>query len=266
MKFNQRNVRERQGSTTTRAVAGVLVLALGLAACSGAADSEPSPTTTTSAVSETTTVAPVDQISEDGAVVDVDNEGTTSVDESQLETQLAAIPAGTLTPEEVDGLLWMREEEKLAHDVYVALYDMWQVRIFSNIARAELTHTDSVKTLLDRYELDDPAVNNPDGVFTNPDIQALYDELVAKGSESLTEALLVGALIEDLDIFDLQSLATDVEDLAMVYASLEKGSRNHMRAFISNLEQRGETYTPSYLTPEAFEAIISTPMERGPSA
>jgi hypothetical protein len=237
---------------------------MSLAACSGATDSDPLPTTTTPGVPEATTAAPIDQISGDEAAVDVDDEGTTSVDQSQLETQLAAIPVGALTTEEIDGLMWMREEEKLAHDVYVALYDLWQVPIFSNISQAEQTHTDAVKTILDRYQLEDPAIDNPDGVFTNPDIQALYDDLVAQGSGSLVEALAVGAHIEDLDIFDLQALNTDTADIALLYANLEKGSRNHMRAFVSNLERRGETYTPVYLTADAFAAIISTPAERGP--
>lgn len=257
-------MKKRDDSVRTRGVAAIVVLALSLAACSGAMDSDPLPTTTTPVVPEATSVAPIDQTSGGGAVVDVGDEGTTSVDQSQLETQIAAIPAGALTTEEIDGLMWMREEEKLAHDVYVALYDLWQVPIFSNISQAERTHTDAVKKILDRYQLEDPAIDNPDGVFTNPDIQALYDSLVAQGSGSLVEALAVGALIEDLDIFDLQALDTDTEDIALLYANLEKGSRNHMRAFISNLERRGETYTPVYLTAEAFAAIISTPTERGP--
>jgi hypothetical protein len=241
-----------------------VALALSLAACSGSTDSDPAPATASAAGPATTSIAPVDQTPGDEAIVAIDDDGATSVEQSQLETQLEAIPAGTLTTEEIDGLMWMREEEKLAHDVYVALYDLWQVPIFSNISRAELTHTDSVKTILDRYQLEDPAIDTPDGVFTNPDIQALYNDLVAQGSESLIEALKVGALIEDLDIFDLQALATDTPDIALLYANLEKGSRNHMRAFISNLDQRGGAYTPVYLTPDAFAEIISTPTERGP--
>jgi len=241
----------------------MVVLALSLAACSGPTDSEPAPTTATAIVSETTTVAPIDQTSADEAALDVNDEGTTSVDQAELEAQVTAIPASTLTTEEIDGLLFMREEEKLAHDVYVALADMWQTRVFSNVAGAELTHTDAVKAVLDRYDLLDPALENPPGVFANADLQNLYDELVDRGSESLVEALKVGALIEDLDIFDLRSFQTDTPDIALLYANLEKGSRNHLRAFISKLEGQGATYLPEFLTPEEFEAIISTPTERG---
>lgn len=261
MKLKQRNT--GQGSSRTRGTAAMLILALGLAACSGETEAELSSTEATSPSAEATTTIPAEQASLDAAVVEVDADGTTTIDQSQLEAQLATMPTGTLTPEDEEGLLLMREEEKLAHDVYVALYDMWQVQIFSNISDAETTHTDAVLTLLDRYGLDDPVDDNPEGVFTNPELQELYNDLVAQGSESLVEALKVGALIEDLDIYDLRSLETQVADIAQVYDSLEKGSRNHMRSFIKNLEQQGETYTPMFLTPEEFEEIVSTPTERG---
>ncbi len=138
------------------------------------------------------------------------------------------------------------------------------MRVFSNIAEAETTHTGAVQTLLDRYGLDDPVGDNPEGVFTNPDLQALYDELVDRGRATLVEALKVGALIEDLDIVDLRSLQTDTAaDIATVYANLEKGSRNHLRAFISNLDRRGETYIATYLTPAELEEIVGSPTERG---
>lgn len=141
---------------------------------------------------------------------------------TELEDQLASLATGTLTPEEVAGLVWMREEEKLAHDVYVTLYEQWQIQAFSNIARSEVTHMDAVKTLLDRYGLADPAAANPVGVFTNPEIQTLYDELVARGRTSEIEALRVGATIEDLDIVDLQQRASTTPDIALVYDTLER--------------------------------------------
>jgi hypothetical protein len=168
-----------------------------------------------------------------------------------------------LTEAEEEGLMYMREEEKLAGDVYDAMYDQWGLQIFDNISDAEVMHTDSVKTLLDRYGLDDPAAGLAPGEFTNPELQALYDELVATGSQSLTDALLVGALIEDVDIFDLQNLESDNPDIDLVYSNLERGSRNHMRAFVGQLERNDVEYTPTYLSQEAFDEIISTPNEMG---
>ena len=193
----------------------------------------------------------------------VDSEGTTRMDGSVLQTQIDALPKATLTAAETAGLLQMREEEKLAHDVYVALYDKWQVKTFSNISSAEQTHSDAVKTLLDRYTLSDPAAGNAAGVFTNPDLQSLYTTLVAQGSTSLVDALTVGAVIEDLDIADLQTLATASPDIKLVYDNLEKGSRNHMRAFAKQLTKNGATYTPTHITQAAYDAIIASGTERG---
>jgi hypothetical protein len=159
----------------------------------------------------------------------------------------------------------MREEEQLAHDVYVALGDTWGLRIFENIAASETTHIDAVASLLDRYGIDDPALGNETGTFTDPAIQQLYDRLVTDGSVSLDEALAVGAFIEELDIRDLQTraAATEIVAIAAVYADLERGSRNHLRAFTSQLDARGVVYEPTQLDPAAFEAIVSSETERG---
>ena len=109
----------------------------------------------------------------------------------------------------------------------------------------------------------DPVAHDPFGVFADPAIQALYDELLARGSVSLVDALMVGATIEDLDIVDLRERATDTPDIARVYANLEQGSRNHLRAFVTNLTRRGATYTPTDLTLDEFDAIVSSSQERG---
>jgi hypothetical protein len=181
-------------------------------------------------------------------------------------TPTVSDPIGSsLTDEEIAGLMWMREEEQLAHDVYVVLGDLWDLRIFDNISGAETAHIDAVTGLLDLYGLDDPAAGNDLGTFTDPTLQRLYDQLVADGSRSPEAALEVGAFIEELDLVDLaaRSAATDTPEISAVYANLEQGSRNHLRAFFSQLESRGVTYTPTQLEAATFDAIVSSDMERG---
>jgi hypothetical protein len=182
-------------------------------------------------------------------------------------TEAAAIQPGgdVLAPDAVDGLLWMREEEKLARDVYRALSELWDLPIFANIADSEQTHTGAVGDLIDRYDLPDPMTDDVPGVFVDPTIQALYHDLIEQGSQSLVDALIVGATIEDMDIVDLQLRRTGVEAIDLVYANLEKGSRNHLRAFIRTLERQGGKYVPAYLTVAEYEAIIGSPIERGRS-
>lgn len=171
----------------------------------------------------------------------------------------------TLSGAEADALMYMREEEKLARDVYTALYQKWNVPVFANISDAEQRHMDAVLCLLNKYGLADPAAGNPAGTFTNKSLQALYNKLYAEGAQSVLKAYLVGASIEDLDIADLldRMKTADNADITAVFGELMKGSRNHLRAFVRNLGQLGADYTPAYISPTAFEEIISTPRETG---
>lgn len=180
---------------------------------------------------------------------------------------LNLLPAasGDLDANETAALLYMREEEKLAHDVYLTLSSQWDLPIFQNISQSEQTHTDAVKALIDRYDLADPA-SNAVGVFTNPELQALYDTLVARGNKSLSEALMVGAAIEEINILDLEeSLSqTGNADIQQVFSNLKSGSYNHLNAFTSTLyKQTGEIYQPQYLNFEISQAIINAGTNTG---
>lgn len=172
-----------------------------------------------------------------------------------------------LSQAEIDGLIFLWEEEKLARDVYLFLYDAWDQWIFENIAASEQQHMDAVKKLLDKYGLDDPAEGQPNGVFTNQFLQELYNALTAQGSEFPLQALIVGATIEDMDIFDLQTLLAETvtsDDIRRVCENLMKGSRNHLRAFVGQLELLGESYDAQYLSQEEVDAIVNSEWETGP--
>jgi hypothetical protein len=199
-------------------------------------------------------------------VLSVTESTAASVDLSAAETTVNSITVGGLSDAEVEGLLYMREEEKLARDVYLSLYAAWEIPIFQNIASSEQQHMDAVKRLLDEYGLQDPAAGQAPGAFVNPELQKLYDQLVEQGSQSLADALRAGAAIEEIDILDLEARAgqTDNAAIQQVYANLMKGSRNHLRSFVSTLErQTGETYQPQYLESAEYAMIVSTPRERG---
>jgi hypothetical protein len=169
-----------------------------------------------------------------------------------------------LNPEEIAALLYMREEEKLARDIYDAMYELWGQPIFQNISASEQKHMDSVKTLLDRYALTDPVLEA--GSFSDPNLQSLYDQLIAQGSISLPEALKVGAAIEEIDILDLEERIqkTDHADIQLVFNSLMRGSYNHLNAFTRILSsQAGETYEPQYLPFETYATIVASQAGNG---
>ena len=187
------------------------------------------------------------------------------VNVSLMYSNINALPKQPISEEEKEGLIEMREEEKLARDVYLTLYNKWKLQIFKNIAESEQTHTDSVKYLLDRYGIEDPVKSDEIGKFSNPKFEQLYKDLVEKGSKSEVDALMVGATIEDLDIADLEHWInkTDNEDIKFVYENLMKGSRNHLRAFVRMLNNYGANYSPQYISKEEYGQIINSSMERG---
>ncbi|MEN8806952.1 MAG: DUF2202 domain-containing protein [Desulfobacterales bacterium] len=143
----------------------------------------------------------------------------------------------SLSEKEKEALLFVREEEKLARDVYLALGEKWELAVFSNIAESEQQHMDKVLYLLGKYGLQDPAENKQIGEFTNQDLQTLYNELLAQGIQSVTEALRAGVIIEETDIADLEDHLelTDNNDIIQVFTNLLNGSENHLAAFNSHL-------------------------------
>ncbi|MFB3777547.1 MAG: DUF2202 domain-containing protein [Bryobacteraceae bacterium] len=154
--------------------------------------------------------------------------------------QAAPAPTQPLTADETKWLLFMREEEKLARDVYTALYETSKLNVFRNIARSEQRHFDSVGLLLERYGVSEPVNSQPE-VFTNATLQTLYSKLVADGTTSPAAALKAGVTIEEQDIADLEAAiaATRKTDIKRVYTNLLSGSLNHLEAFQRQLEMAG---------------------------
>ena len=172
----------------------------------------------------------------------------------------AVIQGAELTEAEIEGIRFMREEEKVARDVYIYLYEIYPLRPFLNISKSEQAHMDAIKYLIDIYDLEDPVGDNPEGVFQNEELQELYDALIEIGSTSREEALKVGALIEEVDIIDLRteldSNASN-EDVIRVYTNLCKASEAHLRAFTGVLALYGVEYAPVKLSQEEFDRIMA---------
>lgn len=179
-------------------------------------------------------------------------------------TELLAAPGdscdftATLSEKEIEGILEMREEEKLAHDVYLTLYETHGHVVFSNIAKSEKAHTSAVLHLINGFGLIDPAYEEK-GEFANELYATLYKDLTEKGNTGLAEALKTGAFIEEYDIADLQRLLeeTENETITRVYGNLLRGSKNHIRAFTNALKRIGETYTPTVISQEEYESILN---------
>lgn len=172
-----------------------------------------------------------------------------------------------LSSTEIANLQFMREEEKLARDVYLTLDGYWgtQSKVFANIAESEQEHTSSVDYLMDRYDIDDPVLHDDIGLFNNPELQELYDTLVEKGTQSFIDGLYVGALIEEVDMEDITSAIseTDERPIILVYSNLLDGSENHLRAFVDVIEEQGLVYEAQVLAADEIEYILEATSDSG---
>jgi hypothetical protein len=199
--------------------------------------------------------------------------GASPIDESDqdpVSVQAVEAPTTAAASEvpgeaEADGLLFMLEEEKLARDVYRTLGEIWDTPVFSNIAASEQRHMDAILGLITTYGLDDSMYDETVGRFENRELQTMYDDLVDMGSQSVEAALEVGAIIEEVDIADLEEYLgqTTAEDTTRVYENLLRGSRNHLRAFVSQLEAAGVDRAPYLLETGDYESILALGTERG---
>ena len=196
------------------------------------------------------------------SLLNVSGNGTTSVIAANV--QSAFVETSALSDSELASLLIMKEEEKLARDVYSVLFQKWGSQIFSNISAAESNHLNAIVLLLTNYGATDTSLGEA-GVFTDSEVQNLYNELIANATLSIEAAYKTGALIEEMDIKDLNEALIGItnENIIMVFDNLLKGSRNHLRAFNLQLTTLGVVYSPVFISQTDYDLIVNTAMEKG---
>lgn len=147
--------------------------------------------------------------------------------------ELSNVASGTLTDAQKAQLAGMAEEEKLAHDLYVALAAKYpETKQFSRISQAETKHLTAVRELMTRYSIPDPTAGKAEGTFASATMQTLYNNLLA-GATTSQQALAAGVTVEKTDIADLAKAGVGVTapDVKLVYSKLTAGSERHLRAF-----------------------------------
>ncbi|MFC2074566.1 DUF2202 domain-containing protein, partial [Campylobacterota bacterium] len=139
-----------------------------------------------------------------------------------------------LTSEQLDTLVFIYQEEKVARDTYITLGNLYPNQgTFASIQLSEQTHIDKAEGLCDTYGANTSAINeNKIGEFVVPVLQELYDTLIEQGSKSELDALKVGEYVEITDIDDLEHAEIGMPaDVVNVYENLKAGSYNHLDAF-----------------------------------
>ena len=184
---------------------------------------------------------------------------------------------------ETTHLQFMREEEKLARDVYTTLGNHYpNASVFQNITKSEQRHTSAVEGVLEKYGIADPSTDDAVGVYTGEEwgwyFTEKFSQLVDMGKDSLLSALYVGAFIEELDMYDITfcpdvivETSDEIEDetqcgrnytdekaVLRMYQNLLNGSASHLRAFVFNIEKIiGEgNYESQYLLQEDVDRIL----------
>jgi hypothetical protein len=166
-----------------------------------------------------------------------------------------------LSKREKDAITYMREEEKMARDVYDSMFNKWKVNPFGNIRKSEQVHMNRMEQLINTYQLQDPVKANGDrpGIFTDALMKQYYQELIVLGSKTFTDALRAGGKIEELDIHDLDQRINETrqQDIIVAYEFLRNASYNHLRAFVRRLKMDGIIYEPEILSKQSFDTIIA---------
>ena len=181
--------------------------------------------------------------------------------ETETPAQIAAVSSAVstpdLTPAEIAGLMLMREEEKMAKDIYTFFFNKFDYRIFNNISKSETVHAEAMLRLITYFKLSDPSTTTA-GTYSNPELQELYNKFVSEAT-TVEDALRTGAFIEEYDIADLKKLISETGNsyIIRVYSNLKRGSENHLRAFTRMLKLKGIVYEPQILDKEEYLSIIN---------
>jgi hypothetical protein len=168
------------------------------------------------------------------------------------------LPGATaLTSRGKEGLLFVREEEKTARDLYTSLYEKYNLPTFRDLARSEQSHMDQAKAIIDKYGLTIPGKDER-GVFQNQTLQKIHDEFLTKGLSSDQDALKVAATFEEISIMDLEKelAVTEAADVKAMYQGLLAGSQKHLRSYVTDLKDQGIKYDPQLLERDEFEKIV----------
>ncbi len=202
-----------------------------------------------------------DILNNDVEIISVNADGSTSF----LTNNLCPVfdTTAELSADEIEFLYAVREDEKLARDVYTQFLTKFNLKTFSNIAKAEATHISAVEKLFYFYSIAYPAVG-PVGEFNDSSRKAYYDNLINRGTTAL-EAFKATAYLEEKDIADYTTVLVNIQNpnIKMVIENLIKGSMNHLKASVRQIEVLGGTYTPSFLTQEKYNEILNSNFTKG---
>lgn len=169
-----------------------------------------------------------------------------------------------LTTDEIEFIYAVREDEKLAHNLYIYFVTQYPTaRQLANIGNAEINHITTIERVFTYYEIDFPTLGQP-GVFTDENRQAIYTRLTAQGS-TLHEAYQVMAALEEENIVIYSKVASELTNpnLQLIINNLAQSSENHFKVLVNQITAWGSIYTPTLLEASQYEEILDSVFQPG---
>jgi len=201
-------------------------------------------------------------------VVD-ESSGLTSINTSIARTNFFSFPYADLSDLEIDGIRFIREEEKASKDYVLSMDILFDENLLDQLYEVERTHYQAGLFAIEKYGLADPTSGKARGNFTSPNIQAFYDTAISDGQGGTSDAIHAAARLQEASYVTITNQLNRVannRDLRMVYHALATATRNHIRLTISRLDELGLTYEPRFLSVSDFQDIIRGGIEERSSA
>ena len=195
-------------------------------------------------------------------MLDVDRAtGYSKINFSFARTHINNLPFEVLSHKEEQGLMFLREEEKVITDFYTTIRNTWDNLILENLGSSEKTHFNATVILVNKYSLIDPIDQFGVGEFPNAGMQAYYDYLISEGNKSVEDTYKMASLAGEANIVSLKnqlSRITNNQDFRLLYNNLMATSRNHLRITVNHFERLGGTYVPRILNEMDFREIMES--------
>ncbi len=208
---------------------------------------------------------PDDPYAHISSAINVDlSTGYSSMNVSLARANFNNFPFEDLSGQEEKGIVFVREEEKVAVNFYGMMSDLFGSEVLTQLAESERTHLGVTALPVEKYHLQDPTVDRTDGEFMSNSLQAHYDELIEEGSPSLSDAFIAGTTLQEASLVTIQNQLDRVannRDLRNMYAALRVATRNHLRIMFREVTDHGGSYAPLFMEQAAFQAIVSSDFE-----
>ncbi|MEO8513275.1 MAG: DUF2202 domain-containing protein [Ignavibacteria bacterium] len=156
-----------------------------------------------------------------------------------------------------DLFLKLYQEEKMAYDLYGEFYERWSLSVFSKVQQREAKHVWCVERIMDNYGFKYKS-NTKAGLYSDKEIQKIYDELSVNGCISDLAALEAAAFIKEKYIYELRESIRYQEDeyIVKVIFLMESAAQSHLRAFVNSIRLSGSDYNPVFLSEDEFSHIM----------